>query len=329
MQGFYLTFAAPYYFDVEDPPDPGGRRQTTNAFFVYSAATLLVIWASGSYLAPFDDLHPVLAAIVWLALAAFAAFVIWQSVAAARLPKADAPYPAADASADGDRPDDELRRFDPRRQRVELRIVEETAEIRDQKTGARISVDELPVTEELRGDLKNWLKNGDPEQMGLAHDLSLRLAQECPDFAVAEPGIPFSYFGWRIASPYAASSVDPPDWDRMKAVKVMADYDCMPIWAADDGAYGDMPPHILGLSSELEDALLDWQDAFDASLNVRDPANSHWTKERSDAHVAQGLDLARRVKQERPDLTVYAQSMSAILLVDPNASPAQWSTKEP
>lgn len=44
-QATYIYLVAPLWFDVEDPPDPKGRRQTTNAFVIYSAATAFVLWA--------------------------------------------------------------------------------------------------------------------------------------------------------------------------------------------------------------------------------------------------------------------------------------------
>lgn len=44
-QAAYIFVVAPMWFDVEDPPDPKGRRQTTNAFVIYCAATAFVLWA--------------------------------------------------------------------------------------------------------------------------------------------------------------------------------------------------------------------------------------------------------------------------------------------
>lgn len=44
-QGLYLGLLGPRYFDIEEPPDPQGRQQTTNAFVIYCAATSLVLWA--------------------------------------------------------------------------------------------------------------------------------------------------------------------------------------------------------------------------------------------------------------------------------------------
>jgi hypothetical protein len=45
-QAAYIFVVAPLWFDREDPPDPAGRRQTINAFVIYSAVTALVAWAS-------------------------------------------------------------------------------------------------------------------------------------------------------------------------------------------------------------------------------------------------------------------------------------------
>lgn len=45
-QALYLFVVAPRWLDLEDPPDARGRRQSTNAFVLFSAATALVLWAS-------------------------------------------------------------------------------------------------------------------------------------------------------------------------------------------------------------------------------------------------------------------------------------------
>lgn len=44
-QALYLLVLAPLYFDKAEPADALGRRQTTNAFVIYLAATLFVAWA--------------------------------------------------------------------------------------------------------------------------------------------------------------------------------------------------------------------------------------------------------------------------------------------
>lgn len=76
-QAVYLFALAPMYFDKSDPPDPRGRRQTTNAFVIYVAATAFVLWAAAmGRLTPVVDAHPLLLAAVataCLALAVYAA----------------------------------------------------------------------------------------------------------------------------------------------------------------------------------------------------------------------------------------------------------------
>jgi hypothetical protein len=44
-QAAYLLFVAPVLLDHDDPPDAKGRQQTINAFILYVAATLFVLWA--------------------------------------------------------------------------------------------------------------------------------------------------------------------------------------------------------------------------------------------------------------------------------------------
>lgn len=75
-QALYLLVLAPHYFDVTDPPDEQGRRQTTNAFFIYTVATVLIIWAAASgKLIPWREVSwPLLAAFV-AAVAAHAGYV--------------------------------------------------------------------------------------------------------------------------------------------------------------------------------------------------------------------------------------------------------------
>lgn len=45
IQIFFFLVLGPYYFDRADPPPPGARQRSINAFVVYGAATLFTIWA--------------------------------------------------------------------------------------------------------------------------------------------------------------------------------------------------------------------------------------------------------------------------------------------
>lgn len=76
-QAIYLYIVAPSWFDVEDPPDPKGRQQTTNAFIIYCAATALVGWAAHTgKLRAFQDLGVFELALAGAILAAHIVYVV-------------------------------------------------------------------------------------------------------------------------------------------------------------------------------------------------------------------------------------------------------------
>jgi hypothetical protein len=84
----------------------------------------------------------------------------------------------------------------------------------------------------------------------------------------------------------------------MKTVKVMADYESFPLWATDDEV-DNIDPASLPISAGLAEALLQWADAYDATLRPDDPAASGFadpTAER--AFYADGLSLAQRLAGE-------------------------------
>jgi hypothetical protein len=115
-----------------------------------------------------------------------------------------------------------------------------------------------------------------------------------------------------------------PDVSDVRRIKVMTDYGTYPLWAMDDDLIGEFAPNHLGVSLELENDLWSWAADFDMSLNVDDPANSHWPEERHRQHLEQGLALARRIKQEVPDREIFALDAKGVLIKingdDPNAA---------
>jgi hypothetical protein len=192
----YLFLVAPRYFDVDDPPDPQGRRQSTNAFVVYTAATAFVLWAAlTGRLVPWRDVPWPLLALAGATVAAHVAHTIWLLAKA----PASSPSPLSGSANDNGAPDPLLTR----------------------------------------------------------------------------------------------------------RVKVMADYDCHPLWTLDEGRYGDFAPETLNLSPDLTRDLNAWAEAYTSSLNRDDPANSRWTEAQHRAHERAGRPLAVRLARERPDLTVY------------------------
>lgn len=73
----YLAALAPRYFDVEDPPDATGRRQTINAFMIYLVATAIVLWAwHAGRLSTWHDLPAALLAVGACAVLAWLAYVV-------------------------------------------------------------------------------------------------------------------------------------------------------------------------------------------------------------------------------------------------------------
>jgi hypothetical protein len=110
-QAAYIAVLAPRYFDVADPPDARGRRQTVNAFVVYAAATAFVLWALATgRLAGWRELPwPVPAA-------AAAALLAWLGYIACLLGRAPAASPLSGfAGADGDGADPPPDEVDPDR----------------------------------------------------------------------------------------------------------------------------------------------------------------------------------------------------------------------
>jgi hypothetical protein len=192
-QASYIYVVAPRYLDVEDPPDAQGRQQTTNAFVVYAAATVFILWAAyrGRLIGIAEVSTPVLVAVG-------AALVLYAGYVAKAL----------------------------------------------------------------------WWR---PRQAGSFS-------------AFAEPSLP----------PHES-----------KRIKVMADYQCDPLWALDEDRYGCFAPEMIDVSPQLAADLKAWGASYDAAFNPDDPANAHWTDAQNAAHAAEGRRLAGRLKRERPDLMVY------------------------
>lgn len=88
----------------------------------------------------------------------------------------------------------------------------------------------------------------------------------------------------------------------VRRLKLMADYDCWPLWEAGEDLVGNVDPATLPISVELRDRLLRWAERFDAGLNREDPASSEWSSpEERVAFDEEGRDLARALRRELPD----------------------------
>jgi len=78
-----------------------------------------------------------------------------------------------------------------------------------------------------------------------------------------------------------------------KYLKIMCDYTAEGVWTR----RGATSPYLLPLSDELREKLVDWNGIFDIGL---EESGLTWEQ-----FNAMGLDLAKQVKKELPDWTIY------------------------
>lgn len=57
-------------------------------------------------------------------------------------------------------------------------------------------------------------------------------------------------------------------------IKIMADYECFPLWLISDKKFENISPENLPLTPSLKDRISEWQRQFDLTLNRTDPAQS-------------------------------------------------------
>jgi hypothetical protein len=196
-QAAFLFVAAPHYFDVDDPPDPRGRRQSTNAFVVYSAATAFVLWAdyTGRLIAWREAPPPLLA----VAAAAVAAQLVYVAFLLRKAPSRSSPLGSlADPAAS------ELPRLRSEAKRIKVMADYDTHPLwaLDEDLYGDIPPEDMGLSEDLTRDLNAWAEaynascnRADPasslwsEEQHRGHaaqarPLAIRLARERPDLAV-------------------------------------------------------------------------------------------------------------------------------------------------
>ncbi|MBB3290986.1 MULTISPECIES: hypothetical protein [unclassified Rhizobium] len=85
----------------------------------------------------------------------------------------------------------------------------------------------------------------------------------------------------------------------MRTIKVMADYQCFPLWEASPGAVGNIDPKDLPISFSLRQRLMAWAKTFDATLNIDDPLSSGFGSERERIEFREeGATLAQQLQEE-------------------------------
>lgn len=88
----------------------------------------------------------------------------------------------------------------------------------------------------------------------------------------------------------------------MRRIKLMADYECFPIWEASPGVVGNIDPQELPISSGLRERLMLWAETFDKTLHRDDPASSGFANECDEsAFRDEGEGIARALQDELGD----------------------------
>jgi hypothetical protein len=96
--------------------------------------------------------------------------------------------------------------------------------------------------------------------------------------------------------------------DRMK---VMADYDCYPIWSSDEDGYRNLDPMELAISFELQEQLLEWSQRYDSILDREDPQRSGFaTGAEETSFDIQGRSLAVALRAELGEPIAYFSLIS-------------------
>lgn len=86
-----------------------------------------------------------------------------------------------------------------------------------------------------------------------------------------------------------------------KRIKLMADYECYPLWNM-DGEVGDIDPMTLPLSPETRADLQAWAAMYDNILDWDDPAKSGFKcSEDADLFESKGLELWQKLQGELAD----------------------------
>ncbi len=69
----------------------------------------------------------------------------------------------------------------------------------------------------------------------------------------------------------------------MRTLKLMADYQCHPLWEASPGTVDNIDPEKLPISTALKERLNNWAHDFDSTLDLDDPAMSGFKSEEQEA----------------------------------------------
>jgi hypothetical protein len=85
----------------------------------------------------------------------------------------------------------------------------------------------------------------------------------------------------------------------MRTIKLMADYQCFPLWEASPGIVGNIDPEDLPISSSLQQRLMAWAEKYTATLDMDDPPCSGFESEQEASEFRQeGEVLVQCLREE-------------------------------
>lgn len=299
LQAAYLGYAAPRLIDVDEKPDPDGRRASLNAFLIYLVATCFVAAAAsvGLLRSPADEPWPLAGAAI--AAIAFAAYHLRQIGALSTGPRLPGLADAAGAEEAATLP-----------QTVRLMIRPFVLPFADDATGwvvpQKLAVETFG--EELVSDILDWETNylatipqgkrkggfTDPRQAADFEAEGRTLAARMAGKIGAERV---------VYAPVGTIFPDAPErtYTNPKRIKLMADFGCHPLWSLDDGYGGNIDSEVLGLSASLVADLNGWAERFEDALDWDDPGAFKDDDGFLERHEADGRKLAVRVARELRD----------------------------
>jgi len=98
-------------------------------------------------------------------------------------------------------------------------------------------------------------------------------------------------------------------------LRLMADYECYPLWGSQDGSH-NVNPFDLPIPGDLVNALLQWSDEYEATLNRSDPQKSGFADIAwAQAWLQAGAVLATRLREQGLDVDYVHQGQKAVELV--------------
>lgn len=98
------------------------------------------------------------------------------------------------------------------------------------------------------------------------------------------------------------------------SVRIMADYDCFPLWILQpDGAYDNVDPGDILASESIRNGLRRWADIYDGTLDRSDPASSGFRSPREhQLFVEWGRSLAHASSNLLRDSVLYFDDIERV-----------------